>query len=118
MAADLEEIKLEEKRSEPRSPAAEFYSVEIKLVDPDLIYQFRLRNLSPKGACFLVKEGSEILAHLQVGQILDMTFYSTDKKSRSEIFCTEIEHITGPEQGGIRGHYQVGLSLLQKVFEG
>jgi hypothetical protein len=118
MAADFEEIELNEKRSEPRSPVEAFYSVEIKLVDLDLIYQFRLRNLSPKGACFLVKEGSEILQHLKVHQILDMTFYSTDKRNRSEIFRTQIEHVTGPEQGGIRGHYQVGLSLLQKVSAG
>ena len=115
MAAAFEEIEPDEKRSEPRSPAEDFYSVEIKLVDPDLIYQFRLRNLSPKGACFLVKEGSEILQHLKVDQILDMTFYSTDKRSPSEIFRTQIEHVTGPEQGGLRGHYQVGLSLLHKV---
>ena len=118
MAADFEEIELDEKRSEPRLPVEDFHSVEIKLVDPDLIYQFRLRNLSPKGACFLVKEGSEILQHLKVHQILDLTFYSTGKQIRPEIFRTRIEHITGPEQGGIRGHYQVGLSLLHKIAAG
>ena len=104
-----------EKRSEPRTDAEKIHSVEINLKGSVPIYQFKLRDVSVNGACILVKEGSPILEHIQVGQVMDMRYYYGDRSNPSNIFKTQIKRIAKPKEKGITGHYQVGVAILEKT---
>jgi hypothetical protein len=62
----------------------------------------------------IVKEGSAILNHLKVGDIMDMKIYQPKKAERPELIKTEIKHITKDDLGGYKGNYLVGLSVVEK----
>ena len=102
-----------EKRSEPRGPSKKFHSVEMKLASLP-IYLFKLKDISPNGACFLVKEDSSMLKHLKVGQILNMRYHSEDETEPSEVFKSQIKYIEKNLEGPFKGHYSVGIMLLEK----
>ena len=101
-----------ERRSEPRSIIDQYYSVEFSLSGCSFVYQFRIWNISSKGICVLVKEESELLNYLKVGDIVNLKYYTTDSSKPIEFLKTEIKHITKDEQGRFRGVYLVGLSSL------
>jgi hypothetical protein len=102
-----------DRRSEPREPSNKFHSVEMKLASLP-IYLFKLKEVSANGACFMVKEGSAILKHLQVGQILNMRYHADDEKDPPEVFKSEIMHITKALENPYIGHFAVGIKLLEK----
>ena len=62
----------------------------------------------------MVKEGSAILKHLKVGQILNMRYRVDDEMETSEVFKSEIKHITKAIENPYKGHYAVGIKLLEK----
>jgi len=101
-----------ERRSEKRATDSRYYSVQFTTQGLDSFYQFKLWNISPKGMCILVKEHSEVLNHLKVGDTLDMTYYLTDSKGAFENLKTQIKHITKNEDGRFRGHYLIGLAII------
>ncbi len=101
-----------ENRSEPRDVPSQYYSVDFAVGDDPSVYQFKIWNLSPKGACFIVKEDSAVLKHLKVGDRLKMRYFKTDAPSSSEFLNTEIRHMTKDEHGRFRGHYKIGISIF------
>lgn len=105
---------LEEKRSEARNPVDGFYSVQFSIDGSPFLYQFKIWDLSAKGMCVLVRENSEILEHLQVGQVLRMRYYRPDSSLPGEDLETEIRHITQAQEGRFRGHALVGLLVLER----
>lgn len=100
-----------ERRSEQRSPADRYYSVQFTLAGIKPQYQFKTWNISKKGLCILVKEGSAVLNHLNTGDVLDMTYYVNDAQGTLENLKTRIQHITMNDSGRFKGHYLVGLSI-------
>ena len=103
-----------DRRSEPREPSNKFHSVEMKLASLP-IYLFKLKDISANGTCFLVKEGSAILKHLKVGQILIMRYHAEDETEPTEVFRSEIKYIKNNLEGPLKGHYSVGIMLLEKL---
>ena len=103
-----------EKRHEPRTEPDQYYSVELSIPDAGLRYQFKIWNLSSRGVCIVVKEDSDLLKHLEVGNILNMKYYSTDSPYPTEHMKTQIKHITKDKQGRFRNHFLVGLFILEK----
>jgi len=101
-------------RSEPREILDRFYSVELLLEDTGLVYQFKLRDVSSKGLCILVKEDSAVLKNLKVNDMLDMKYNPPESPGKSESLKTEIRHITKPEQEAFKGHLFIGLSIVEK----
>ena len=101
-----------ERRSETRAAADRYYSVQFTTSGLASYYQFKLWNISSSGMCILVKEGSEVLNHLKVGNEIAMTYYLTDTQGVHENLKTEIKHITKNDNGKFQGHYMVGLSIL------
>lgn len=101
-----------ERRSETRAEAERYYSVQFTTKGLDTYYQFKLWNISPKGMCILVKENSQVLRHLKVGDTLEMTYYLTDSQGAHENLKTQIRHITKDENGRFQGHRLIGLSIL------
>lgn len=102
-----------ERRSKPRSIIDQYYSVEFSVSGAAFVYQFKIRDISPKGICVLVKEDSDLLHHLQVGDILTLKYYTTDSSKPVEYLKTEIRHITKDDTGRFKGVYLVGLSILE-----
>lgn len=100
-----------ERRSETRSADDRYYSVQFTTSGLASFYQFKLWNISPKGMCILVKEGSEVLKHIKVGDTLEMTYYLTDSQGAHEDLKTQIKHITKNEDGRFQGHFLVGLAI-------
>jgi hypothetical protein len=101
-----------EKRSEPRKIIDKYYSVEFSMSDLDFAYQFKIWNLSSKGICVVVKEDSDLLNHVKVGQVLDLKYSANDATHPVETLKTEIKHISKDEEGRFKGLYLIGLSIL------
>jgi hypothetical protein len=102
-----------EKRAETRKTIEKMRSVELKL--PNLpIYVFRVKDNSTIGICFLVKADSDILNHIQEGQILNLKYHTEDTTTLTEDFNSEIKHITKMDKGPYKDHQLVGLMILEK----
>jgi hypothetical protein len=106
-----------ERRSEPRKITDLYYSVEFPLKELNTIYQFKIWDISTSGMCVLVKEGSAVLDNLGVGEIVEMTYYPTEKRTPIAKLKTEIRHISQDKQGRYKGHYLVGLAILEGQTE-
>ncbi len=102
-----------EKRSESRGGPKGFHGASIKLVGVPL-YQFKLKDSSENGASILVKEDSSMLNYLEVGQTLKINFTSDLKSDHHGDFESEIMHITKMEKGRYKGHYLVGVRIIDK----
>ena len=103
-----------DRRSESRAIMDQFYSVEFSIDDIPSLYQFKIWDLSSKGMCLLVKEGSEILEKIKVGDVVEMRYYTAEASKPTEYLETEIKHITEDKKGRFKGHYLVGISLMEK----
>ena len=102
-----------ERRAETRSPSERYYSVEFTVKDLASAYQFKIWNISSQGMCILIKENSKILPYIKVGDIITMKYYLTESVGTTEDVKTEIKHITKDDQGRFKGHFLVGLAILQ-----
>ena len=102
-----------ERRSEDRLFDNRYHSVQIKKPEFELAYHFRIRNISAKGMCILVRQDSKIMEYLHIGDILDMQFYPLKQSDPIENSKVEIKHISKDDDGRFRGHYLVGLNKLE-----
>lgn len=105
---------ISDRRSEQRQPSLKYHSVEMKLASLP-IYLFKLKEVSSNGASFMVKEDSAILKHLKVAQVLNMRYHADDEKQPSEVYRSEIKHITKALENPHKGHYAVGIRLLERL---
>ena len=104
-----------DKRAESRGAPKGFHGASIKLVGVPL-YQFKLKDSSENGASILVKEDSFMLNYLEVGQTLKVSFSSDLESDHNGNFETEIVHITKVEKGRYKGHYLVGVRIMDKKY--
>lgn len=102
-----------EKRSEARTELEKYHSVEFEIADLGSLYQFKIWNISPKGMCLLVRDDSDVLKFIEVGKVVDMKCYATDFSLPPEKLKIQIKHITKEEQGRFKGHYLVGLLIIE-----
>jgi len=101
------------KRSKHRNIMDRYHSVEFSLSGSAFVYQFKIWDLSSKGICVLVKEDSDLLNHLNVGDIFNLKYYKNDSSQPIEYLRTEIRHINKDDKGRFKGLYLVGLSILE-----
>ena len=114
MQKDSPNTIAKEKRSEPRRAKLRNYRIEIKFVGKP-IYQFRVINVTAKGAGLLIKDDSAFLEMIEVGQILETDFISPEGTAPSGLYMAEIKHITKLDKNENRGHQIVGISILKKL---
>jgi hypothetical protein len=114
MQKDLPKNIAKDKRSEPRKAKLRNYRIEIKFVGKP-IYQFRVINVTTKGAGLLIKDDSAFLKMIEVGQIVEADFISPEGTAPSGIYKAEIKHITKLDNQDHQGHRLVGLSILKKL---
>ena len=105
-----------ERRNNIRRPVIRNYRVEIKLVRAP-IYQFRVDHVSSDGAGILIKEDSKFLSMIKLGQIVVADFISPEGTEPAGKYKAEIRHITKPSEGKHKGHYLVGVSILEKTAQ-
>jgi hypothetical protein len=97
-------------RDEAKTILDEFYSVQFFLSDKEILYQFKLRNISSNGSCILVKKDSPVLTELQVGDILDMEYSKPGSLDDSEFFKTQITSKNSHDR--FKGHSLVELTII------
>ncbi|MGD2125072.1 MAG: hypothetical protein PVG99_03275 [Desulfobacteraceae bacterium] len=113
MKEDFLAEKILDQRLEPQKGFDQYHSAEFSVDGLDLAYQFRIWNVAPASMCVLVKEDSDLLSRLKVGDTLDVKYYSPRSSCPSNYQKTAISHITKNDQGRLKGHYLVGLEILE-----
>jgi hypothetical protein len=110
--------KLSSTNPESNCPESEqitekYHSVEMKPVASLPIYQFKLYRCSDmNGVSVHVKQDSEVLNHLRPGEKVDMKYYPKDSDHQISYMKTKILNIIKEEQGPFKGHFQIGLSIV------
>jgi hypothetical protein len=89
-----------------------YYSVEVAIEGLRFAYQFKIWKMERTSMFVLVKENSAILPRLRVGDTYDMKYYLPNCASTPEQKGTAIRHITKDEVGRFRGHFLVGLEIV------
>ena len=107
---------LAERRSEPRKKSGKYYSAEFAIEGLDLAYQFKIMNLASSSMAVLVKENSDILNRINVGDTLDVKYYSGEPYSSFENLTTAIRHITKNDHGRLKGHVLIGLEIIDSRY--
>lgn len=102
---------------ESNPPFEEFYSVEIPLDGLEFLHQFKIWNIDPETLFVVVKEESEILPCLRVGDTIRMKYYIMNPASPPKYLPTKIKHITKEDQGRFKGHVVIGLDILEDQTE-
>lgn len=91
-----------------------FYSLEFAIKGLSESYQFKIWNIASTCLWILVKENSDLLTQIKEGDIFDIKCYSTDSADPLQYYRSVIRQITKNEHGRIRGHYLVGMEILEK----
>jgi len=78
------------------------------------VHQFRVRDVSPTGIGILANESSVVFDHLEVGNVLEMKYNPRNASDLPEYLRTKISHITKIEQGQYKGHYLIGMLILER----
>jgi hypothetical protein len=104
---------LVERRAEPRKQVDQCYSVKFSIDGSNVSYQLKILNKAIKSMYFLLKDNTDLFRRLNVGDILNMEYYQTDITYPSEYLKTVIRHITKKRQARLKGHYLVGLDILE-----
>jgi hypothetical protein len=102
-----------ERRREPRCLAERYVSVEFCPDPLESVYLFRIRDESASGLGILIKEGSEALKHLRVGDVLNITCRGPRPSESLAHMKTQIMHVTKHDEGQFKGHYLVGLAIIE-----
>jgi hypothetical protein len=114
MHANPPSDKKAEKRRQPRKPELRNHRIEVKLVG-EPIYQFKLTDVSPRGAGLVVNKTSRFLKLTEVGQILEVNFLSPRGVAPSGRYKVEVRHITDTEHGYYKGVRRVGVRILESL---
>ena len=93
-----------------------FHSVEFHVDGLRLLYQSKIWSSGSDPMFTLVKEDSDILNRIRVGDILNMRFYSSDNYCPPKDLETEIKYITRDTKGRFKGHFLVGLAITSNPY--
>ena len=95
----------------------DYYSAEFVLDGLEVPYQFKVWEKAPRAVSVLVKENSDILQQLKVGDTLNVKYYSMTSAYPCEWQRTAVRHITLNDRGRLKGHYLVGLEIIEDAKE-
>ena len=103
-----------EQRSKIRRAKLKDHRIEIKFAG-NPIYQFRVIDVTAKGAGILIKDDSAFLKMIEKDQIVDVNFISPQGSNPSGRYSAKIKHITSPDKQEHNGHRLVGISIVKKL---
>ncbi len=78
------------------------------------MFQFKIWEQESSSMFVLVKEGSDLLKCLNVGDVYNMKFYRSGETIRTEKLDARIKYITQEENGRFGGHCLVGLEIAEE----
>lgn len=102
-----------ERRNEARSVLGKYMSVEFCSGALAPAYVFRIHDLSPSGMSILIKEESEVIKELKVGEDMNMAYRTSNREEAPRNLRTRIVHMTKKDEGRLKGHFVVGLCVLE-----
>ena len=88
-------------------------SVEFSVIGCAFVYQFKIWDISLKEKRVVVTQDSDLLNYLEVGDILNLKYYTTDFLSPVARLRTEIRQINKGDKRGSKGVCLVDLSILE-----
>lgn len=91
-----------------------YCSAEFYVDGLEMPYQFRIQDFSAPCLYVLVKETSDIVSRLKVGETLNVKYYSSPSSPTKGYQKTAVRQITKNDRGRLRGHYLVGLEILER----
>jgi hypothetical protein len=103
-----------ERKSQGKEIAKQYCSAEFLIDGLELPYQFRIQDISAPCLYVLVKENSDIVSRLKVGETLNVKYYSASSSPNKGYQKTAVRQITKNDQGRLKGHYLVGLEILER----
>jgi hypothetical protein len=87
-------------------------SVEFFIDGLNRIYQFKVWGNTLTSMFVLVRQDSEIVDRIGVGEIYEMKYYSVDESQPAKNLSTKIKYFDKIDQGRFKGHYLTGLSVI------
>ena len=103
-----------EKRGEARRAELRNHRVEIKFTG-EPIYQFKVTDVSSKGAGVIVNTNSGFLKIIEVGQVIDVNFISPHGTEPSGLHTAQIKHISIADTAPYKGLMQVGIQIMPRL---
>ena len=91
-----------------------YSSIEFHIQNMGAVYQSKIWEVPLKGLFFLVKEGSSVLSHLKTGDEIKARYTQVDRRKPGDYTKTRIRYIINERSGRFKGHYLVGLSLMEE----
>lgn len=94
--------------------APDYTCVEFHIRNMGAVYQSKIWKIPLKGLFFLVKEGSSVLAHLRTGDEIKARYTQVNRREPGNFVKTKIRYIIQEQTGRFKGHYLVGLAMLEE----
>ena len=88
-----------------------YHSVEFSVNGLYFLYQVKIHNPTASSMGVRIRENSEIMGSLRVGDVIKMKYYPKDAFNPVKLMETVITHIEKENEGRFQGHYFIGLSL-------
>ncbi len=117
MKAYIMENGSQEKWVESGMPFEDYYSVEIPLEGLENVHQFKIWNIAQGTLGVVVREESELLTYLRVGDTIEMKYYILNPAYPPKFLPTKIRHIKREDQGRFKGHVVIALDILEEQTE-
>ena len=105
---------LTEMRSEARKQLNQYCNARFLNNGPNDTYRLKILNRASKSMCFQVKENSDILPRLKIGDALELIYHPTHSLYPCVYLEGVVRHITKRYQGRRKGGYLVGLETLKR----
>ncbi len=102
-----------DRRCTVRTIIDEYYTIEFVIAGDEVVNQFKIKNVSPYGLCFMANKDERLFDLLKAGDVIDIKYYPTEAKKPVKPARVKIIHITEDAGGQFEGVKLVGLSLLQ-----
>jgi hypothetical protein len=104
-----EALSIDRQNHTPPVNLGDYSCIEFRIQSMGTIYLSRLWQTTDGETCFLIKEGSAVLDHLQVGDEIDARFLTGQSGSTPHTMTTRIHGIRCETSGRFKGHHLIAL---------
>jgi len=101
-----------ERRSKIRRQVGRYFNVSFVSGGPNGTYRLKIMNRSSNSMGLVVKDGSDILSTIGIGDTLGLLYNPIRTPSYCVYLKTIVRHITKKYQGPLYGHYIIGLETF------
>ena len=105
---------LAEMRSEAREQLNQYRNVRFLSKEFNGAHRLKILDKSSKSMCLQVKESSDILPRLKIGDALEMIYHPTQSRYPCVYLEAVVRHITKRQEGRPNESYLVGLEALKR----